>query len=368
MAGTPLLRPSLFRTLFFVAIASVALVLIDSVLAGTERRETALEAARFYHDGRQMMQQHRYANAADAFRSAIANARGNMEYPLALAQALLAAGQLDDADATLTDLLQSDSMAGAPNLAMARVFAKKGLYEDAEFYYHRAIYGQWKADAQNNRVKTRFELADLLAARDSKPELLAELLPLQDQASNDAATQAKLARLYMIAGSPARAAAIFRDLVRLNPRDTAAEEGLGNAEFALGNYPEAQSALVAAVRLSAGDQSARKALELCDQVLNLDPMRHGLDNPERYRRSVHVLELVVDKVTQCLAPDQDLMDAANKSLARHFGTTGQSEAVEANLDLAAKLWQAEKTKCASAISAMDEPLQLVLAKATQKAN
>lgn len=364
------LRPSLFRTLFFVAIAAASLVLIDSVLARTEHRETAAEAARFYRDGQRLIQQGKYDDAADAFRSAIANARDNANYPLALGQALLAAGQLDEAGATLTDLLKADSMAGAPNLAMARVFAKQGQFEEAAFYYHRAIYGQWQVDAPGNRVRTRFELADLLARRNSKPELLAELLPLQDQASPDAATQTKLARLFLTAGSPARAAAIFRDLERANPQDPEPHEGLGDAEFALADYTAAQSAFIAALRLRPDDRASARGLELCNQVLNLDPMRRGLGAQERYQRSVHVLQLVADRIGQCLTPARaaaltDLLNAVNTALKSLVPTAGQSDAVEANLDLANKLWQAERITCTSAIPAADQPLQLVLAKSAQ---
>jgi tetratricopeptide (TPR) repeat protein len=366
-----LLRPSFFRTLFFVAIAAVFLIAIDSVLANTERNETAQSAGRFYREGQSLMQQRKYADAADAFRSAIANARSNPDYPLALGQALRDDGQLDAAGSTLSDLLRADSMAGAPNLAMARVFVKEGQFEEATFYYHRAIYGQWRPqDAAANQVGVRFELADLLARRNSKAELLAELLPLQDQASPDRATQEKLARLYMTAGSPARAAAIFRDLVKANPQDAAAPEGLGEAEFARADYLAAQSALIAAIRLRPDDQDARQLLELCDRVLNLDPMRRGLNGEERYRRSVHVLQLVSDKATQCLAPDRtepavNLIDEAKLALSRHVPAGGQSEALEANLDLASKLWQAEKADCKPGIMAAGDPLQLVMAKASQ---
>jgi tetratricopeptide (TPR) repeat protein len=367
-----LLRPSFFRTLFFVVLAATALVVVDSVLANTERRETSLEAARFYREGESLMQQHRYADAADSFRSAIANARDNPDYPLALGQALLEAGQLDEANSTLADLLQADSMAGAPNLAMARVFAKEGQFEQADFYYHRAIYGQWKQDADANRIIVRFELADLLAKRNSKAQLLAELLPLQEEASPDAATQTRLARLYMIAGSPARAEAIFRELVHAAPQDAEAHKGLGDAEFALGNYAAAQSAFVSSLRLgpSAPDAaSARMALELTDQVLNLDPMRRGLGGRERYQRSIHVLQLVVDRATQCMTPAQaqaakPLLDSANAALTRRVAAGSQTEATEANLDAAEKLWQAGKADCKPTATA-DDPLQLVLAKAAQ---
>lgn len=367
---TDLLRPSLFRTLFFVAIASAALIVIDSVLASEEHSETAAEAARFNRNGQRLMQQGKFADAADAFRSAIANARDNPDYPLALGQALLGAEQLGEAEATLTELLKADSMAGAPNLAMARVFAKESRFAEAAFYYHRAIYGQWKDDGPGNRVKARFELADLLASRNAKAELLAELLPLQDQAPSDAATQTKLARLFLTAGSPARAAAIFRDLIGAQPQDPEAHIGLGDAEFSLANYTAAQSAYIAALRLRPDDRTARKNLELCDQVLNLDPMRRGLDTAERYRRSVQVLQLVVDKVPQCLTPAQanaaaNLANDAADAVKRRVPSAGQSDAVESNLDLANKLWQAERATCTAAVSLADEPLQLVLAKSAQ---
>lgn len=365
-------RPAFFRTLFFVALAATALAAVDSVLANTERRETSLEAARFYRDGESLLQQHRYADAADSFRSAIANARDNPDYPLALGQALLEAGQLDEANSTLTDLLQADSMAGAPNLAMARVFVKEGQLEQAAFYYHRAIYGQWKQDADANRIKVRFQLADLLARQNSKGELLAELLPLQEESSPDAVTQARLARLYMIAGSPARAEAIFHELVHANPQDADAHKGLGDAELALGNYAAAQSAFASSLRLDtegAEAASTRKALQLTDQVLNLDPMRRGLAGGERYRRSLDVLQLATDRVAQCMTPahaqaEQQLIDSANAALTRRASASDQNEATEANLDIADKLWQAGKADC-KPVAAAEDPLQLILAKAAQ---
>ena len=363
----PLLPPSLFRTLFFAAIVAAAFLLVDTVLANTERRETTLEAARFNLDGQSLMQQGKYAGAADAFRAAIANARENPGYRLALGEALLGAGQLNEAGATLTELLKSDSMAGAPNLAMARVFAKEGEFDEAASWYHRAIYGQWKDDATGNRARARFELADFLAARNSKADLLAELLPLQEQAPRDAATQLRLARLFVTAGAPARAAVIFRALVHAQPGDVETREDLAEAECTLRDFPAAQSDLIAALRLRPDDKKARQALELCDQVLNLDPLRRGLDGPERYRRSVELLQLVADKTTECLTPGQaaassDLIDETQAALKSHVPVTGQSAAVETNLELAGKLWQSERTKCASTAS-MDEPLQLLLSKA-----
>lgn len=366
-----LLRPSLLRTLILVVLATAALVMIDSVLARTEQTETAAEATRFYSEGQRLMQQGNPAAAAESFRAAIANARDNTAYPLALGQALLDAGELDQASSTLTDLLRADPMAGAPNLVMARLLVRQNDITQATSYYHRSIYGQWSGDARASRVSVRFELADLLARRNARAELLAELLPLQDEAPADPATRARLARLYMTAGAPARAAAIFRDLAHASPQDPDAHEGLGDAEFAGGNYALAQTSFLAALRLRPGDAQAQKGLDLANQVLDLDPLRRGLDAPERYRRSLHVLELVTGKAAQCLSPSQtagpagDLLNNANAALKRRVPAARQADAVDANLDLANKLWQAERTTCSSAVAPADLPLQLVLAKAAQ---
>ncbi len=355
--------PSLFRTLFFVAMAAIALVVIDTVLAGTEQLETAKEASRFYNEGLALAQKGKNAQAIESFKAAIANARENPEYRLALGRAERGAGRLDDAEATLSELLKGDSMAGAPNLALARVYAREKRMAEAAFYYHRAIFGQWKQDAVGNQIKTRFELADLLAAENSKAELLAELLPLEEQTASDAGMQKRIAHLYITAGSPARAAGIFRVAVRMQPADFDAHLGLGNAEFALGDYSAAQTAYAAIMRLRPDELDVRRRWELCDRVLALDPTRRGLSGKERYRRSILVLEDVLNAASRCQVTDTT--GAAATAAKRHVGAAEQSEAAEANLDLAAQLWKAVKPKCPPSDYPADEPLDMVLAKAAQ---
>ena len=59
-----------------------------------------------------------------------------------------------------------------------------------------------------------------------------------------------------------------------------------------------------------------------------------------------------------------LLDSANAALTRRVAAGSQTEATEANLDAAEKLWQAGKADCKPTATA-DDPLQLVLAKAAQ---
>ena len=225
--------------LVFVAIA--VLFAVDTFLARTERTESAIEASRLFEQGRALMQRGENALAIERIQDAIAIERGNRYYQETLAQAQLAAGKTADAEATLTELLQSDSTDGLTNLIMGRVLAKEGRFPEASSYFHRAIYGQWNQDAAGNSLRVRLELIDLLAQRDSKEDLLAELLPVQDQVPRDLKTRTHMGRLFLLAGSPPRAADVFRGILLEAPANADSYEGLGEAEFAQGNYRLARS-------------------------------------------------------------------------------------------------------------------------------
>jgi tetratricopeptide (TPR) repeat protein len=312
-----MIRP--LRTILLAIVAGIAFVTIDTVLAKTERYETALEAARLAAEGRRLVSEGKFDAAIESYRAAVANQRENMQYALELGRALRTAGRLNEAEATLEDLLKTNAMDGAANLAIARVFVKQEEFEAAEFYYHRAIYGQWEADdVKASRLRVRFELADFLARRDLKQELFAELLPLQTEAPQDTATQEKLANLFLTAGSPARAETIFRAQLRIHPRDPA----------------------------------LRKGLNLTNQILRLDPLRPELSERERYQRSVHILQLVTDRASVC-QPPPDLI----RELPVHTP--------ESNLAAAGRFWDVVKKNCPETISEADRPLELVLAAASQ---
>ena len=147
------------------------------------------------------MEQGRSADAIEHLNDAVSIERDNREYRLALADALLAAGRFGDAESTLDDLLQQDSTDGATNLMMARVMVREGKVTQGISYYHRAIYGRWTSKPAENRVAARFELVDLLVQQNDKEDLLAELLPLQEEAPRDLATREKIGHLFIVAGA-----------------------------------------------------------------------------------------------------------------------------------------------------------------------
>ena len=374
---------SFLGTFAVVLLAIGALFVVDSFLARTERSESDAEAARLFEEGQHLRQEGRSEDAVHQFQAALSIARGNRDYHIALASALLEAGKLTNAESALSDLLQQNSTDGEVNLLMARVLLKQGRIPEAVSYYHRAIYGQWKQDPAGNRARTRFELVDLLARQNSKEELLAELLPLQEEAPRDLDkqkdTQERIGRLFLAAGSPARAAEVFRDVLQNSGDDPQARAGLAEAEFAQGNYRAAEADYLAAARLKPDDDADRKRAEVSRQVLELDPMQRGIGPAERYRRSAKLLEMALDAVSQCAGsrpPDsqnqasqnqasQELMAAAKKALSRRVNSSAQNDAFEDNLDMAEKLWQMRNKECVQPAPAAYEPLALVLAKVAQ---
>ena len=365
----PFAGRSFLGTFGLIFLAMAVLFVADMFLAKTERMESMVQARRLFAQGRALMQRGEKAEAIERIKNAISIARGNRDYQRTLAMAQFAAGKAADAESTLVELLQSDSTDGSASLLMGRVLVKEGRVAEGISYYHRAIYGDWNEDAAGNRLRARFELIDLLAERNSKEELLAELLPLQDSAPHDVKTRTRMGRLFLVAGSPSHAAVIFHGILHDAPENGNAYAGLGEAEFSRGNYRAAQRDFQTALRLDTDDQNARQHLDLCDELLQLDPMMRGLGAAERYRRSVHLVELTLAEASHCIGPNpspelRGLLDSSDKVLKARVRAAQQGEAAESNLDLAEQLWQVRKREC-KAPAAADTPLALVLARLAQ---
>jgi tetratricopeptide (TPR) repeat protein len=359
MASRNANRLSFLTTFGLVFLAIVGLFAADTFLARMERSESAVEAARLFAEARGLIQRGDNVDAIERIGDALSIERTNRLYRQTLAQTQLAAGKAADAEATLNELLEGDPTDGPANLIMGRVLAKESRFPEAISYFHRAIYGRWDADTAQNRLRARFELIDLLALRDSKEDLMAELLPVQDQIPRDLQTRARMGSLFLRAGSPARAADIFRGIVQEAPARAEGYAGLGDAEFAQANYRAAEGDFETALRLSPGDAAVRERLELSGKLLALDPTLRGLTPAERLTRSRRLVELVRDEVRQCAAPD--LNKRAAGQVTQVNPELNSELNPERNLDLAEDLWQARARECKSQPPA-DDPVALVMAR------
>jgi tetratricopeptide (TPR) repeat protein len=360
----------LLGTFTLVFLSMAALFAIDTFMAKMERSERRREARRIFDEAQQLAAQGRNAEAIERFRSGLSIAREDQNYELALARVLLAAGKLADAQTVVNEVLERAPTSGAANLAMARILARQGNAADASSYYHRAIYGRWNERAAEQRLQTRLELVDFLARQGDKGELLAELLRLQDETLADSALRSRLGHLFLAAGSPVRAAEDFRELLRRQPQSAEAYAGLGEAEFAERRYLAARAHFQIALRLRPDDPSTQRRLELCGQVLEMDPTRRGLGAAERYRRSRKLIELTLESASRCagsvLPPAlRELAEKAQVALKSRIRASQMDDATEADIALAEDLWQAGRKDCKQAVTQAEEPLALVLAEVGQ---
>lgn len=352
-------RRSFLTTFGLVFLAIAGLFAADTFLAKTDKEESEVEAQRLYRQGLSLMKSGDSLKAIDRISDAIAIERGNREFLQTLAEAQFQAGENVEAQTTLTGLLTTDSTDGQANLTMARVLMKEGKTNEAVSHFHRAIYGVWRQDPEGNKRRARLELIDLLAQQNAKEELLAELLPIQESAPRDVPTRQRLGELFLLAGAPAKAAEVFRSILRDEPVNAKAHRGLGETDFAQGDYRAAQRDFEAVLRSAPGDVSARHWLDLCDELLQLDPTLRGLSTGERFKRSLELVRRVDSDVQACLQqnppPELAQMAAQTESALK----SRKIEDYEANLDLTEQLWQLRKKDCQPPPSP-DSALALVL--------
>ncbi len=350
---TPAASISEFIATFAVILAAVVgLVLFDTALARIDSRERKVSAAREFAAGEQLVAEGKKDQAIEHLRTASTLDGENTRYATALADAVLADGRPNDAELLLVPLLERNATDGAANLTMARVLFKQGKIEQAKAYYHRAIYGLWPRGAEDNRTAARFELIDLLASTDARQELLAELLPIQDDSTNSLAQRKRIAHLFVVAGSPSRAVTIFRDVLRHDAKDADAYIGLAEAALSLGAFTTAKADLVAAQKLSPQDSSSIQArISVTDSVIALDPTQRGLSLAEQYRRSRNLVQLTLASVRKCLgtqAPDvAAALGSAGASLVASAAAASQSQSIDQTLLLAEQLWALRRGRCAA---------------------
>jgi tetratricopeptide (TPR) repeat protein len=356
---------SVLTTIVLVLGAIAARVVADSVLARLDRSARRAEAAREFLQAARLDSAGQYDQAVNRYRSAIALDRSNRGFRLGLARALMAGGRLVEADSTLAGMLRDDATDGAANLALARVLVREGRIPEATSYYHRAMYGRWDDRHGAGKRLARLELIDLLARTGAKEELLAELLPLEVEGVADTALQRRLGHLFVLAGAPERGAAIFRALLRTDGRSADSYAGLAEAEFVQGNYGAAAAHFRSAARLKPADPATARRLGLVAEVLALDPLRRGLDDAERDRRSGSLLQLAVQATERCDSagvPDSvaAVVDSARRVLATDSVTVSLGQSSEAKLELAERLRSLNGAACRESPTDQERALDLVL--------
>ncbi len=356
-----------------IGLVIAGLATFDKFLAAVQDVEVQHLAQEAYLNGLRFRRAGKLNEAVDAFRKAYALERRNTGYELDLIDSLIAVGQIDRPELLIHDVLERQPNDGRANLLGAHLMLAEGKPDQAESYYHRAIYGEWPTDGAAQRVAVRMELVDFLAARGKRQDLLAELLVLHEEAGKDPATEERLARLFLVAGSPSRAADEYRAAIKQNPKDTAAYLGLGEAELQRGDYHSAHKAFLAASNYNPGDASIRRQVALSDTLAALDPTSRKLASMEKYRRSLRILDLARSDLERCAAGNpalvsdetSKLLTSGDDALASKPPAEATNEIAENVLNLAEQTWQARTKICGPATSADEDALRLIMEKLAQ---
>jgi Flp pilus assembly protein TadD len=355
-----------WSSIFIVAASIVALFTVDRMLAKVERSEVQREANLEHHSGLALLAAGRADAALPHLSRAASLARSNRDFRLDFAEALQRAGDRDQAETEVRDVLSIDSNDGRANLLMARLMAGASRSAEADAYYHRAIYGAWYRDPNAKRLQTRLELADYLARQNRQQELLSELLVLQDAARADPALARRVAQLFLEAGSPAGAVQAWRDIIRASPDDPDGYRGLGEAELRAGDFRSAEAAYLTLLRHRPDDEEAAKRFRFAETLERMDPTPRRLSSAEKYRRSTALLVAVRDSVAACPAATSNadtkpLMDQSEQAVkARPRGPVA-NEASESVITLAERLWNSAGADCRSR-QRPEDPVPLLMDK------
>jgi len=310
----------------------------------------------WYQRGTADLNASRVDDAIVDFRTALIYARDNENYDLSLAQALIAARRLDEAQAYLTSLWERDPANAQVNLELGRLYAREGNSDEALRYYHSALYDDWPGrDPAEARRAVRLELFRFLIQQGDQAQAEAELIGMAALLPPDPALYTQTGRLFMEVGDHTRAAFEFESALKLDRNaGEAALVGAGEAEFYLGNYDAARRHLERALREKPDEASVKQLRDMRDQadlVLATDPLNPGLPVAERNQRLIAAFNQALRRLAACgvpvtasvaksapgssSAPDRELVALANR--ARAFEPQVRENVLTHNPDLATEI-------------------------------
>jgi len=264
-----------------------------------------------YRDERQRLALEWNRRGLDALKSspqaAVADFQTSLSYRdddgsrFLLARALAAANRPSEAAAQLQTLAAAGPGNADVNLELARIAAGRGDIEAAIRDYHAAIDGVWMSTPLASRRNARVELSRFLMNEGREEQAQAELIALVADLPPDPAQLIDAGRLLAESGATARALALYRRALSIDPSNAAASRLAGELEFRAGDMRSARADLRHAMTLGALDDGGRQLLDVSERVLALDPFVDRLSLGARARRAKRVLDAAVARLERCRA-------------------------------------------------------------------
>ena len=276
-------------------------VLLTQAFVNLHRTTEISLARRWFTRGEEAMQAKAPKYAAQDYRTALNYDQENDYYRLRLSEALLADNRLAEARAHLLSLWEEEPANGEVNLALARVDAKRGHYNDAVRYYNDAINGVWQKNPRHARTAARFELARYLLQQQQTARAQAELLALLADAPSDPGDLLLLGNMLLKVNEPAHALQAYTALLSKDNRNAQAWVGESQVYLALANYADAEHTAAKAVQSDPKLEDARQQLELTRAILRIDPALRGLTVAERTNRAAEAFSSALTRLSACAA-------------------------------------------------------------------
>jgi tetratricopeptide (TPR) repeat protein len=285
-----------------LALLAVLAVIFFTAVTGLSRAYQAQRNAlgsRWFSRGVVDLRAQRFEGAVTEFRSALLYSRDNYDYQLNLAEALIGLKRTGEAATYLVNLWDRQPEDGLVNLELARIAVQKGQTEQAQRYYHNAIYAAWPADQEGKRQDARLELIEFLLSTNARAQAQAELIALEENLGGDPSQQERVGDLFLRVQDYEHALGAYRLSLKAERDNGAALAGAGLAAFQLGRYPQAQRYLQAAMAANAGNALIADRLTVTNLVLGMDPFRRQIPVAQRHKIVVEAFATAGKRLQEC---------------------------------------------------------------------
>jgi tetratricopeptide (TPR) repeat protein len=337
-------------------LAGLAVIFFVAVSGLSRAYQAQREALgqRWFSRGVADLKARRFDSAVMEFRSALLYSRDDYAYQLNLAEALIGLKRTGEAYSYLVNLWDRQPEDGLVNLELARIEAQKGDTEEAQRYYHDAIYSAWPSDQESKRLEARLELVEFLLNTRGKAQAQSELIALEENMGDDPAQQERVGDLFLRAQDYEHALSAYRVSLKAERDNAAALAGAGAAAFQLGRYPQAQRYLQAAVAANPKDTQSAERLKMAEMVAEMDPFQRQIPVAQRHKMVVEAFATAGERVKACGGEAQATWEKMNPRITE-AGLRRNPDLVEEAMDL---VFEIERESCGSP-SGKDAALLLI---------
>lgn len=367
-----------YRTETILVSCAIGLAILFIITGFAAQKYHAKERAlgkEWFEKGQKDLETRQPENAITDFRTALVYSPTDGAYELNLAKALLAAHHEDEASARLTRLWEHEPENGEVNLELGRLAIRNRNIEQALRYFHNSIYGDWgQQDAAEERRKARLELYRFLVTCGAIAQAQAELMALAAELPPQASLHVQAGQIFLNGRQYNEAQKQFGQALEIDKSDKDAMAGLGETDFDVGDYRNAEHFLERALRKDPHQPNLERMLDVVRQVLSIDPGEPGLPNAERMRRIVQVFRQAKDRLENCVEakigvpqasqPSADLQDLYLQAMKMAPGVQERvlirdADKGTAVLSLVKKMEDAATARCGEPIG-MDQAIVLAL--------